>query len=94
MYQAVLKNPQNIDLKTRYNRYKNQLDREIKTAKRSFMQNSIEKNKNKSSALWKNVNQICNKTKQKTVVEKIKIPNSEILTDPYQMANKFNDFFL
>lgn len=57
------------------------------------MQNSIEKNKNKSSALWKNVNQICNKTKQKTVVEKIKIPNSEILTDPYQMANKFNDFF-
>lgn len=93
LYNTILKEPQNAYLKNRYKIYKNQLTKTIKKCKTQFAQNQINKNKNKSDSLWKCVNQICNKSSQKTQIENIKTSGSQIITNKTEIANQFNKFF-
>lgn len=93
LYKEILKNPQDDQLKSRYKVYKNQLSKSITRAKKDFAQKLISKNSNKSEALWKCVNKICNKPLQNTKIEKIELSNSEIVTDKKEIVNHFNNFF-
>nr|CAH7721011.1 unnamed protein product [Callosobruchus chinensis] len=92
LYQEHLKQPQNIDMKNSYVDYKNQLEKDIKKAKKSYTKTLIDKNKSHTSALWQSVKQICNQS-QKTSINKIILEDSKTLTDPIEISNHFNTFF-
>ena len=52
----------------------------------------IDKNKNKSKALWSCVDHICNKSRPETKIETLKIGNDEV-SDKQVIANNFNKYF-
>lgn len=95
LYKEYLRDTQNIELKNSYIKYKNNLDKLIKTAKKSFAQNLIKNNQNRASSLWDCVNKLSNKAQPKTNIEKIMINNNvhQDITDPFEISNYFNRFF-
>nr|CAI5858768.1 unnamed protein product [Callosobruchus analis] len=94
LYREYLRQPQNFYMKNSYLDCKNQLEKDIKKAKKSYIRvkTLIDKNKNHTSALWQSVKQICNQS-QKTSINKIILEDSKTLTDPIEISNHFNTFF-
>lgn len=74
----MMTNPHDLELKGKYINYKNKLGKLISKAKRAYAQKEISRNNNKSKGLWDSVNEICNKTKAKTEISKIKVGNTTI----------------
>lgn len=93
IYKQLSQDPHNEILKERYKAYKNALTKQIKNAKKKYAQNFIDKNQNKSKALWEQVNNICGKTRPITKIEKITLENGDIVTNKLDISNIFNKHF-
>lgn len=93
MYKAVLKHPENKELKDNYKSYKNTLNKLITKAKKDYFSKQIEKNKNSSKSLWDCINNICGKLKPKTKIDSITLENGTIINDKKEIANSFNKYF-
>lgn len=93
-YKQHLQNPQNITIKNKYIRTKSDLEKAIKRSKKIYAEKLIKNNTTNTRDIWTSVNSICNKTKQKTKIEKIQLANSQEITNEFEIANHFNDFFI
>lgn len=74
-----------------YKHYKSRYKNLLQESKKQYYSNIIESSDNKSSTMWKIVNKLSNK-QPKSQSEEIKL-NDQIVSDPTDIANAFNNFF-
>ena len=75
-----------------YSNYRNKTMNLIRKCKENFYQNSFSRNISNIRATWKLINKICNRT-QTTSIDKI-ILDGNIISEPIQLAESFNNFFV
>lgn len=93
LYKRVIRNTQNTILREEYNKMKSNLKKLITTAKKIYMKNLIEENKNSTKGLWDSVNKICNNNTKKTVINKIKVDNQTVIKNKIDICNSFNEYY-
>lgn len=93
MYQQLLSEPNNRELEKEYKTYKHKLSTLIKKTKVDYYKTLINKNKNSSKNLWVTVNNICNKTKPKSTINKIQLEDGCIITEKSCIANRMNEHY-
>ena len=82
----------NVANELKYKQYRNCFNRCLKTAKRLFYEEKIDKS-NCSKTAWKYLYDVLGKTKgKKSKIDEINIENT-VSSDPEQIANSFNSFF-
>lgn len=82
-----------INLRRKYNFYKNKLSKLISNSKKIYAQKQIKNSVNQSKALWKCVDEICNHTKTEVKIEKINSMTGELLESDRDKANSFNQYY-
>ena len=82
-----------LEMRSYYKKYSNLLNRVKEKSKKLYYERKFDQLKNNIKMTWKAINSIVSikKTKRNTLTS-IKV-NDQIISDPYNMANKFNDFF-
>ena len=95
LYKKYLHHPTANNENT-YKRYKNKLNHIIKGAKKKYYEEQLISYKGNSKLLWKTLNNIMNKQKSNRILpnEFIGSNNENVLSNPYIIANKFNDYFV
>ena len=83
LYKKFLRKP-NASNKKSLNKIRNLYDRMIKTKKQSYIKSMLQESKNNSRAIWKIINQLIGKKKQKSV------PSLPGITNQLSIANYFN----
>jgi hypothetical protein len=68
----------------------------IKIAKKKYYEEQLINYKHNTKLLWKTLNEIMNRHKNNNMLPKEFNGNSpgEIISNPYTIANKFNDYFV
>ena len=78
---------------SRYKQLKNRLTSMLKSEEKTFYQGQIIENKNNLKKVWTIIKQVINKKKVSRNSEQF-ISNNKTVTDPKEIANGFNDFFV
>ena len=83
------------ELKKDYNKYRNIVQRRIKTAKKDYVSNTIEENCHSIKKLWRSLKDLglTGKTKSQSCNIGLKAENGEVNFDKEYVANQFNLFF-
>ena len=76
-----------------YKTYRNKLNHLLRISEKRFIQNRIRENKNNISETWKIVKELIGKSKQKRKQDSFN-DAGVIITNPDDISNKFNDFFI
>ena len=79
----------------RYKYYRNTLNHLIRNSKRLHYNSYFDAFKNNSKMIWKGINDLINKSSKTSKTSSgttIKV-NGNMITDPKQVADKFNDYF-
>jgi len=84
--QIVLQNPKNTKLITIYKIFRNKITALIRLTKNKFYRKKIEDSKTNPKQLWKTINNIIERNKERN--QKLPIGNSTL-----DIANKMNDYF-
>ena len=92
---AFLKNPDNKKGQ-KYTKYKNRFNHIIKAAKKTYYEEQLIMHKENSKMIWNTLNQIPKKPNKTSKIAKTVVGNnsSNIIDDPKDIANKFNDYFV
>ncbi len=93
LYTELIKDPNDLNLKNRYNACKNKLRTQIKASKKQYFQTQVNLNATSKSNLWDCINQICTKTKPRTKIGQIKSPSGNTYTEKHDISNEFNNFY-
>ena len=95
--QLVQTSTKNIDvyehLKIRFNRFQNILRQSIKDAKKIYFQNIFTKFKHDIKRTWSGINESLHR-KNKSISSRKFSHNREMLEDPSEIANAFNEYFI
>ena len=95
--QLVQTSTRNIDvyehLKIRFNRFQNILRQSIKDAKKIYFQNIFTKFKHDIKRTWSVINESLHR-KNKSISSRKFSHNREMLEDPSEIANAFNEYFI
>ena len=87
-------NPSDVNIKRIYVLFRNAINRDIKAAKKSYWASYFDQSKNDMKKTWKGIRQIVN-IKNPSISNTTQINlNGTNLTDPTQIANAFNNFFV
>jgi hypothetical protein len=79
---------------THFKKYRNILNRVIKAAKKLYQQNQFKNSMNDVRKTWKNINNLIKKCcKNEQIPDSVKY-NDQVLNDPLEIANAFNDFYI
>ena len=94
LYKSFLINPSDKN-KSLYKKYKNKLNHTIKMAKKMYYEEELVKYKCNTKMLWKTLNEILNKSKNRTKLSKsfFRANKTDIITDPKEIATNFNEYF-
>lgn len=76
-----------------YNKFCEKLKGEIDLAKNNYYSNKLESCKNDVSRQWKIINELTGNVKSKNV-DKIELDNGTTLTEPEEVAQAVNDYFI
>lgn len=93
LYKNLQKDPNNSLLKTEYHVYKGKLAKLIKVAKKNYARKLIKDNVNQSKALWDSVNNICNRSKPETRIEKIVSADGTMVESGKRICDSFNAYY-
>ena len=86
--------PNNNVLRELYNKFRNRVNRELKKSKVEYYSQYFEDNNNNSKKLWEGIKSIINtKNSKLSNINQLKI-NDEILDNPKEIVEAFNDFFV
>ena len=80
-------------LNTEYKRLRNQITSEKRNSKKKFQITQFEKNKNKSSDVWKSIRALVNIKPSKSTNIKLMDGENNLISDPRIIGNMFNDHF-
>ncbi len=93
LYKQYLETPSDKNLQ-KFKSYKNKLQTLIRKSKRKYYYSKFESAKNNMKETWKTINNVIGKQKKQTVQTNFKDKQNKILTDPVEISNRFNDFFV
>ena len=95
LYKTFLINPSNRN-RQKYIKYKNKLNHVIKIAKKIYYEDQLIKHKQNPKMMWKTLNELLNKPTKNNKLTKtfVESNSSNIIEDPKEIANKFNDYFI
>jgi len=86
--------PNNNNIKTLYNLFRNRVNREIKKAKKYYFKVYFEENKNNIKQTWKGIKDIINtKSAISPKTTQLKI-NGQVIDNALDISNSFNNFFV
>ena len=86
--------PNNNVVRELYNKFRNRVNRELKKSKVEYYSQYFEDNNNNSKKLWEGIKSIINmKNSKLSNINQLKI-NDEILDNPKEIVEAFNDFFV
>jgi signal recognition particle subunit SEC65 len=77
----------------KYKNFKSVYQRVVRAAKKLYFKSKLEQNASNPKKTWDTLNEILGKIKKTETVEKLNI-NGESLSDPVDIANSFNKFFV
>ena len=84
-----------LELEESYNKYRNFLQKIIKFAKQNYEKQLFDKCKNDSRSIWKNINSILGKNRdKKNAPSKINDENGVKLQDLKQISDAFNNYYV
>lgn len=88
--------PNSSYYKNKYKTYRNVLSKLLKSAKKHYYTNKIRMSFGNTNKTWAVINELLNKTPQKIVPTLLKsnTHNTLPVTDKFEIAEKFNDFFI
>ena len=92
LYGISLKHPTFYNI-NRYKTYKNKLTSILKQEEKLYYQSQILANKNDLKKVWTIIKHVINKRRNAKTSDKF-IQNNKIITDPKEIANGFNDYFV
>ena len=78
----------------KFREYKRILKRSIRLAKRNYYSNIFDQCKNDMKKTWQHINTILNRGKSKSKVPENFVIDGNNITNPKEIANAFNDFFV
>lgn len=81
------------ELRNEHKRIRNELTTEKRNSKKEYYQTFFEKNKQKSSEIWKGINQLINNKSQKTSVITLMGHDDNLISDPSRICTIFNNHF-
>ena len=94
MFAQRKSNPNDVNIKRIYVLFHNAINRDIKAAKKSYWSSYFEQSKNDMKKTWKGIRQLVN-IKNPSISNITQINSSGTnVTDPKQIANAFNNFFV
>ena len=79
--------------KVKYDKMKKFTEKHVKICKRKYYAKFIEEHKNNSKKQWGLINELLNRGKKKSKIEKIVGENGENITDNRGIAEHFNNYF-
>ena len=89
------KNPDNMDIKVLYNKFRNSVARDIKKSKKDYYSKYFEDCKSNMKKTWKGIKELINTSnKQPTKIDELKTNDNNIVNDNLLLANTFNNFFV
>lgn len=93
LYKKYKENPF-LNNERKYKSYRNKLHNLLRSAERNYYQNLVSMHKGNLKKSWQIIKTIIGKKKSdKVITNKFNI-NNKIVTDPIEIANKFNDFYI
>ena len=92
LYRTSIKHPTEYNIAI-YKNYKNKLSSLLKIEEKRFYQYQITNNKNNLKKVWAIIKNVINKNKSKKKSDQF-ILNNKKITDPNEIANGFNDYFV
>ena len=81
------------DLRDDYKKLRNEITRDKRDSKMSYYSSYFEKNKEKSSEIWKGINSLVNIKSSKTSIIKLLDENNNFVSDSRKISHKFNHHF-
>lgn len=75
-----------------YKKYKNELNKLLKTAERSHYHDLLQQNRNNAKRVWSVIKDVINSKKQRSIPDQFKI-GDKLETDKGVIATKFNHYF-
>ena len=93
LYCTSLKHPTEYNINTYYKNYRNKLTSLLKIEEKNFYQNQITSNKSNLRKVWAIIKNVINKNKSKKKSDQF-ISNNKKITNPSEIANGFNDYFV
>ena len=92
LYKCYIQKPSQSNLQ-KFKTYKNKLNMLIRKSKRMYFFKKFEKSKNNMKQTWKDINILIGKNKKTSSQCKFQGDNG-MITDPQQISNRFNNFFV
>ena len=77
-----------------YKRFRNRVTNELKKSKESYFQNYFAENKYNMKKLWHGIKSIISNNSSLSSISKIKDKNGNLTSNPSEIPNVFNDFFV
>jgi len=93
LYKQYIHSPTQKNLQ-KFKTYKNKLNVLTRKAKRKYYFSKFERNKNNMKQTWNTINDIIGRGKKQSSQSKFTDEYGNVLTDPTDIANGFNDFFV
>ena len=99
LYKTLVQTPKDSinypDLLSNFRVYKNIIRRSIMHAKRNYYRNAFNRYSTNMKKTWQTINETLNRRKRKRDFPKeFKLANGNSISEPKQIANAFNDFFI
>ena len=76
-----------------YKKIRNEITKDKRDSKKAYNTSYFEKNKHKSSEIWKGVRSLVNLKSAKTNIIKLLDKNKNLISDPKKISNTFNNYF-
>ena len=93
LYKKFMKNPTKRN-KTIYKRYRNKFNKLTSVAKKQYYDREFSEHKSNLRYLWKLINEVINRNKLKPELPDHFKENETLITDPTEISNKFNEYFI
>ena len=93
LYKKYLSSPTSTNLH-KFKNFRNRLNCVIRKSKRNYFYNKFEKTKGDMRQTWKTINNVMGRGQKDSLPDQFKDGNGILITDPKNIANKFNNFFV
>ena len=93
LYKRKKRQPNNDNIRSLYNIFRNMVNRELKKSKKSYYNSYFENCKHDKQKTWDDIKSIINPNRSSKKISQLNI-NGKIIENPLDISNKFNNFFV
>ncbi|CAB3992545.1 Hypothetical predicted protein, partial [Paramuricea clavata] len=77
-----------------YKRARNEVNKLVKNTKTKYFMNALSENNQNHKTMWNTIRTLTNKNSKTTNITEIHVENDHSVTEPKQIADAFNTFFI